>query len=258
MIKIKDLIIGDLVFVGTDDKRKLARVTGLLNTDDGENLPDTIELMYQKSGLRTSVSEDDCYPVKMDMEVILYLGMTRFTDKCEFLGVEDDSIRLAYNPDANEMTIYPVKDSDKLVSLRDIEYVHQIQHQLLGFGETEITRKIENMCFDGTEFYSNKRRMKLFNRYNNEVYLEETDEENKYLFVAKYDYMQLSYDNEGTYYSIDPDGGPYISIGGSIPVMIETEDENNVKHREYENIEILKIEQINKKYYITTKENLFK
>lgn len=74
----------------------------------------------------------------------------------------------------------------------------------------------------------NKKEYCLYNRYGNKNYLTPTNEEGLYkLNTENSEYLQISYDKDKDgnvkYYSVDPDGGPFISLETkSIPLADKT------------------------------------
>lgn len=73
----------------------------------------------------------------------------------------------------------------------------------------------------------NKKRIELYNRYYKNVYLEQISDDEYQLHGPDdaFSYMRLGYNNDKNGYTsinfIDPDGGPFLSVGSKI-------NENNV------------------------------
>lgn len=250
MIKISDLILGDIIQVKVNETVRISKITGLLNATSDEKLPDTVEVLYQSNDLMGSIPDTVCIPIELTEELLIdVFGFERCEDKPEFVSIEvKKNNQINYNYKDKKLVIYT--DDSRILSIDGIEYLHQLQHHLYGFKFFDFNDKIQRLDYkEDKGYFLIKRKHYFRNRYKELVYLEETDEECKYLFVADYDYMSVSYHEHG-YYSIDPSGGPYLSVGGTIPVKDVDGD--------YKNVEILKIEQINNKYYLITKENIFK
>lgn len=93
----------------------------------------------------------------------------------------------------------------------------------------------------------NKKEYLLYNRYGGKNYLTPTEEDGVYkLYTDKSDFLQISYDkNEDgsiTYYSVDPDGGPYISRDTKVIPLV---------NRQELEVDVLDIQYKEDGYYLT-------
>lgn len=247
MMKINELFYNGIIFVNLNGKKRLAKITSILESKDIDSLPSAIEVLYSTE-LTGSVICDVCEPIELDKQIFELLGFNYVQDTFVY---KDDDFEIQYDISNKELRIAYVY-GNCLLDVFNIEYLHQLQYHLLSCGVFDLYSSLFRLVWsEETGFSIIKRKLKLYNRYKYEVYLKETDEKNVYkLIVDNSDFLQVSYDKD-VYYSVDPDGGPYLSVGGSYPVR--------TSKGEYKNIDILKIEcRKDTFFYITFKEDLFK